>query len=35
MLISTGRRAYTAGLNLEKVGLSTDKFGRVDINDHF
>jgi pyruvate/2-oxoglutarate dehydrogenase complex dihydrolipoamide dehydrogenase (E3) component len=35
MLISTGRKAYTAGLNLEKVGIATDKFGRVEINDNF
>jgi len=33
MLISTGRKAFTSGLGLEKVGLKTDKLGRVDIND--
>lgn len=35
MLISTGRRAFTQGLNLEKVGLKADKFGRLDINESF
>ena len=30
-----GRRAYTDGLQLDKIGLETDKFGRVEINDHF
>lgn len=35
MLISTGRRPFTDGLNLEKVGVESDKAGRVDINNHF
>ncbi len=35
MLISTGRKAYTGGLNLEKVGIKTDKFGRIEVNDGF
>lgn len=35
MLISTGRRPFTDGLNLEKVGIVTDKVGRVDINNNF
>mmetsp|Transcript_47846 Transcript_47846/g.35064 ORF Transcript_47846/g.35064 Transcript_47846/m.35064 type:complete len:162 (-) Transcript_47846:39-524(-) len=34
VLVSTGRRAFTAGLQLEKAGLSADKFGRVEVNDH-
>lgn len=34
ILVSTGRRAYTKGLELEKAGLVVDKFGRVEINDH-
>lgn len=35
VLVSTGRRAFTAGLQLDKAGLTTDKFGRVEINDHW
>lgn len=35
ILVSTGRRAYTNGLQLEKVGLTTDKYGKVDVNDHW
>lgn len=31
-LLSIGRRPYTKGLDLEKAGLSVNKFGRVDIN---
>ena len=34
ILVSTGRRAYTQGLQLEKAGLAADKYGRVEINDH-
>jgi dihydrolipoamide dehydrogenase len=34
ILVSTGRRAYTAGLQLEKAGLIADKFGRVETDDH-
>ena len=33
-LVSIGRRAYTDGLGLEKVGIETDKAGRVEVNDH-
>jgi dihydrolipoamide dehydrogenase len=32
VLLSIGRRPYTAGLDLEKAGLSANKFGKVDIN---
>lgn len=35
ILVSTGRRPYTEGLQLEKAGLSTDKFGRVETNEHW
>ena len=35
ILVSTGRRPYTDGLQLEKAGLEADKFGRVDTNDHW
>lgn len=35
VLISTGRRAVTDGLGLDKIGLATDKGGKIEINDHF
>ena len=35
VLIATGRRAFTEGLQLDKIGLETDKFGRVETNEHF
>lgn len=34
-LIATGRKPYTEGLGLEKLGIETDKVGRVPINDRF
>ena len=34
ILVSTGRRAFTAGLQLEKAGLVADKRGMVEVNDH-
>ncbi len=34
VLVSVGRRAYTDGLNLEAVGISTDDRGRVEVNEH-
>lgn len=34
-LVAIGRRPYTQGLGLEKVGVKLDSKGRVDINDHF
>jgi len=35
VLVSTGRRPYTDGLQLDKAGLSTDKFGRIETNEHW
>lgn len=35
VLVSTGRKPYTAGLDLEAIGLVADKAGRVEINPHF
>jgi dihydrolipoamide dehydrogenase len=35
VLLSIGRRPYTAGLGLEKVGVKVDNKGRVEIDDHF
>ena len=35
VLLSIGRRPYTAGLGLEKAGVKTDNRGRVTIDDHF
>ena len=33
-LISIGRSAYTKGLNLEEIGVSTDKYGRVEVDNN-
>jgi dihydrolipoamide dehydrogenase len=33
-LVSIGRRAYTDGLGLDKVGIATDKAGRVETDEH-
>ena len=33
-LVSVGRKAYTDGLGLENVGLNTDKYGKIIVNDH-
>jgi dihydrolipoamide dehydrogenase len=33
-LVAIGRRAYTDGLGLEKVGLEVNKQGQVEVNDH-
>lgn len=33
-LVSVGRKAYTENLGLEKVGLTTDKAGRIEVNSH-
>ncbi len=33
-LLSTGRRAYTDGLELENIGLKTDNRGRVEVDEH-
>lgn len=35
VLVATGRHAFTEGLQLDKIGLETDKFGRVETNEHF
>ena len=35
ILVATGRRPFTDGLQLEKIGLSANERGRVDINEHF
>ncbi len=35
VLVSTGRRPFTAGLGLDSVGITLDKGGRVGINEHF
>lgn len=35
VLVSTGRRPFTNGLNLEGVGVETDERGRIKVNDHF
>ncbi|MBK56784.1 MAG: dihydrolipoyl dehydrogenase [Flavobacteriaceae bacterium] len=33
-LVSVGRKAYTDGLGLENIGLNTDKYGKIIVNDH-
>ena len=35
VLVATGRRPFTEGLGLEKVGLQTDKFGKLAVNESF
>ncbi|GAB4813648.1 hypothetical protein N2152v2_000694 [Parachlorella kessleri] len=35
VLVSTGRRPFTSGLNLEGVGVEVDKRGRVQVDSHF
>ena len=35
VLVSTGRRPFTAGLGLEKIGVETDKRGFIKVDDHF
>ncbi len=34
-LVAIGRKAYTDGLALDKVGIPSDDKGRIDINGHF
>ena len=35
VLVSTGRKPYSEGLGLQAMGITTDKVGRVEIDDHF
>lgn len=35
VLVAVGRRAFTKNLGLEKVGLTTDKAGKVKVDKHF
>jgi dihydrolipoamide dehydrogenase len=35
VLVAIGRRAYTAGLGLEAVGVATDDRGRVNVDKHY
>ncbi len=35
VLVSVGRRPYTKGLNLEKIGVEVDPKGRIVIDDQF
>ena len=34
-LVSVGRKPYTEGLNLEKIGVELDSKGRININERF
>ncbi len=33
VLVSVGRKPYTEGLNLTKIGVRKDKFGKIEVND--
>ena len=33
VLVSVGRKPYTEGLNLTKIGVKKDKFGKIEVND--
>ncbi|XP_022935745.1 dihydrolipoyl dehydrogenase 1, mitochondrial [Cucurbita moschata] len=35
VLVSAGRTPFTSGLGLEKLGVETDKIGRILVNDRF
>lgn len=35
VLVATGRRPFTKNIGLEELGIKTDKFGRIEVNDHF
>jgi dihydrolipoamide dehydrogenase len=35
VLVATGRRPFTANLGLEQFGISTDKLGRIQIDEHY
>lgn len=35
VLVAVGRRAFTGGLGLEKIGVKTDNRGRVEVDAHF
>lgn len=35
VLVATGRRPFTKNLGLEKLGIPTDKLGRITVDDHF
>ena len=33
VLVSVGRKPYTEGLNLSKIGIKKDNFGRIEVNE--
>ncbi|NRB11430.1 MAG: dihydrolipoyl dehydrogenase [Rickettsiaceae bacterium] len=35
VLVAVGRKAHTDKLGLDKVGITSDEYGRVEINDYF
>ena len=35
ILVATGRRAWTAGLGLDKVGLTTNKAGQLEVDENY
>lgn len=35
VLVATGRRPYTTGLGLENLGIETDRWGFINVNQHY
>lgn len=35
VLVAAGRRPYTDGLKLDKLGIKTDRLGRIEVDNHF
>lgn len=35
ILVATGRKPYTEGLNLETIGVRTDSQGRIEVDSHY
>ena len=35
VLIATGRRPYTDGLQLDIIGINTDRYGKIPVNKNF
>ena len=35
VLIATGRRPYTEGLQLDRIGIKTDRYGKISVNQNF
>ena len=35
VLLAAGRKPYTSGLGLDKIGLNTDKYGRIEVDHRY